>query len=375
MLIKELTLKNFRCFPALEISFEGRCIVVQGKNGVGKSSVLEALHYSCYLRSFRTNVHKDLITLGNDHFFIQVEAEQQQLGVTDSITVGFSLEAGKLVKQNEKPIQSYKELLVHYRLVTLAADDLMLVHGAPEGRRDFLNYALFLLKPDLLTHFKRYKQIVDHRNSILRGLKNVGQHECLDELEVWSQKLWEESLILRQARIDYLRQLDVHVNQLLQTNFAQTDADLSISFEYVDKAKAIATTTTFEDFWRQYCPAYLETEQQFGRGFFGAHLDDFVINFQNRKARVFASRGQQKLITFLIKVAQLLDLGMAGEPGVLLLDDFLTDFDDQRIQECFGTLCGLPFQIILTCPTNASVLGSGLALSQESGGFSVVPLS
>lgn len=371
MLIKKLVLQNFRCFSSYEIPFAGRCVVVQGKNGVGKSSVLEALHYSCYLRSFRTHINRDLIQLGQKHFFIKVETEQQLLGLTDSISVGFSGDEGKLVKYNEKSIQSYKELIDRYRIVTLSADDLSLVHGAPEGRRDFLGYALLLLRPELLTTFRRYKQILEHRNSILQGLKFHSSVLNADELEVWSQKLWQDSLIIRQARIDYLSTLEVHVNQLLHSFFCATDADLSIGFEYLDKVKM--HDANFGAFWQSYS-THLKMEQQFGRSLFGAHLDDFAIIFQNKKARVFASRGQQKLIVFLIKVAQLLDLGLVGEPGVFLLDDFLTDFDDQRIQECFSTLCNLPFQIILTCPTNTAVLDAGLKKSQEIGGFSIVSL-
>lgn len=372
MLIKKLVLQNFRCFDTQEISFSGRCVVIQGKNGVGKSSVLEALHYSCYLKSFRTHAHRELIKLGADNFFISVETEQELFGSTDVIAVGYSTHDGKLVKQNEKPIQSYKELINHYRLVTLAADDLMLVHGAPDGRRDFLNYALFLFNPGLLPHFKRYRQILDQRNALLLGWRNHSPSNNLDDLEIWSGKLWEESMIIRQERVNYLKRLEDQVNQLLQLYFSKTDAELAISFEYADKVKQQADS--FDGFWAAFSKKQLETEQQFGRSLFGIHLDDFTIVFQSKKARVFASRGQQKLIVFLLKIAQLLELGLAGEPGVLLLDDFLTDFDDQRIQECFAALCSLPFQIILTCPTNPAVLDAGLANSHGLGGSSLVSL-
>lgn len=373
MLIKKLTLQNFRCFTTLEVPFEGRCVVVQGKNGVGKSSVLEALHYSCYLKSFRTHVHKELIHLDSEHFFIKIETEQQKETTTDSISVGFSPEAGKIVKLNEKQIKSYRELVTNYRVVTLAADDLVLVHGAPDGRRDFLNYALFLFEPTHVVQFKRYKQILENRNSILQGIKNRTLRSYQEELEIWSQKLWEQSQIIRALRLEYLQNLERQVNYLLSTYFSKTDADLSIGFEYLDKGKHM--TNTFDEFWACFSSsASVETEQQWGRSLFGIHLDDFTITFQQKRARVFASRGQQKLIVFLIKVAQLLELGLTGEPGVLLLDDFLTDFDDQRIQECFNALCNLPFQIILTCPTNTSVLEAGLSLSDKIGGFSIVGL-
>ncbi len=372
MLIKKLILKNFRCFSAIDIPFDGRCIVLQGKNGSGKSSILEALHYSCYLRSFRTHVHKNLIKMESDNFFLHVDVEQQLLGVNDTISVGVSTDANKLVKLNGKQIQSYKELVSSYRIVTLSADDLVLIHGAPEERRVFLNYALFLFDPPFLINFKRYRQILENRNSILFRLRNYNSLENKEELEVWSKKLWDESQIIRIARIEYLLNLEKQVNTLLHSYFSKTDADLVVAFEYIDKINY--KNCTFDQFWPLFYSTYFSAEQKNGRSLFGVHLDDFSIIFQQKKARIFASRGQQKLIVFLIKVAQLLELGLHSEPGVLLLDDFLTDFDDQRIQECFSALCNLPFQVILTCPTNTSLLKSGLLLSDKIGGFSIVSL-
>lgn len=350
MLIRRLKVVNFRCFTERLVSFNSRFVIIHGNNGSGKSSLLEALHYGCYLRSFRTHLHRDLITLEKDHFFIQLDVEQEMLGLTDQILVGFSMTAGKLVKHNEKPIQSYKELVASYRVVTLAADDLSLVHGVPDERRNFLNYGLCLAQPALFTELKKYRQILDHRNSLLQTLKGNAFVVRADEFEVWSKKLWEVSQLLKAARIEYLQELEKGVNRLLQTYFQETDAELCVRFFY--KEKSGVEEGTFETFWQQYQKKYVDNELSFGRSFFGIHLDDFIIFFQNKKARIFASRGQQKLIVFLIKVAQLLSFkDKHQEPGILLLDDFLTDFDDRRLFDCVRVLQSLPFQIIVTCPT------------------------
>jgi DNA replication and repair protein RecF len=132
VIIQELRLNNFRCFDERVIPFDKRIIIIEGPNGSGKSSILEALHYCCYLRSFRTHLNRELVQIGKDYFFITISCFQESAGLADTINVGFSEENGKLVKWNQKPVLSYKELLGHFKVVSLAAEDLVLVHGGPE---------------------------------------------------------------------------------------------------------------------------------------------------------------------------------------------------------------------------------------------------
>lgn len=347
MLINRLTAKQFRCFADRVFDFQGaKFIVILGKNGVGKSSLLEALHYGCYLRSFRTHVHKDLMQDSADHFFLAVDFDLEQLSSTDQLTIGFSEKEGKLVRLNQKIVQSYKELTAQYRIVTLTADDVQLIQGAPEQRRDFLNYSLLLARPDLMVSFKEFRSILEQRNHLL-----MQGNSANDELIVWTEKLWALSQQLQEARITFLNDLERRINILLATHFATTEGDLTVRLAYHVKG---GSETNFQAWWQHWCNKQLLTERKFGRSLFGAHLDDIIISFQQRRARVFASRGQQKLIVFLLKIAQAKAISEQGEPAVLLLDDFLTDFDEQRIMDCLAVLATLNVQIFLTSPLSHS---------------------
>jgi len=353
VLIQKIRLKNFRCFDDQVFDFENnKFVIITGKNGSGKSSLLEALHYSCYLRSFRTHLNRDLVNLEQDYFFINIEFDLENLGTSDQLHVGFSDTDGKVVKLNQKQIQSYKELIAQYRIVSLSEDDLQVVSGAPEIRREFFDFALFLLNPDFLAQSRRYRQTLEQRNSMLANIYARNSSSFNDELKVWSQKLWEEALPIKEARKTYLAELEVLVNELLGRYFKEQETDLNVAFTYSSKN---SPGETFEVFWEQHEAKSLVTELKWGRSLFGAHLDDFSISFQNKKAKIFASRGQQKLIIFLIKVAQLSMTLKHGEPGVFLLDDFLTDFDTGRLQNCLAVLQDLPFQIFITSPVDPQV--------------------
>lgn len=349
MIIRQLRLNNFRCFANTEFSFDKKFIIIQGPNGSGKSSILEALHYSCYLRSFRTHLHKELMLLGENHFFAHILFDQELTGTNDQIQIGYSSEQGKVVKLNQKPVQSYKELLTAYRIVTLTADDLSLIHSAPEARRSFMNYSLFLIDPECAGQLKRYKQIVDQRNKLLsfHGLRQSPSFH--DELKVWTGKMWEESQLIRASRKDYLLKLEEKVNILLEQFFwSSTDAQLHVKLEYV--ARPAVKHETFESFWEDFSQQGLARELQYGRSTFGAHLDDMTIIFQQKNSRIFASRGQQKLLVFLLKIAQLQLTNTSGEASVLLLDDFVTDFDEDRLKRCLEVLQSIPGQIFISSP-------------------------
>ena len=123
MRLTHLHIKNFRCFNTLELDFTTPITLIEGLNGTGKTSLLEALHYVCYLRSFRTHIPSELVQFGQEHFFIRAQLQKED-HEQHNLQVGFSHKK-RLVKVDEKSIGSYKEILNYYRIVTLTEDDLI----------------------------------------------------------------------------------------------------------------------------------------------------------------------------------------------------------------------------------------------------------
>lgn len=347
MHITKLTLKNFRCFEDRTLDFNGKFIVIQGNNGTGKTSLLEALHYACYMRSFRTHLAPELLQGTSPHAFIHVDV-QTDTDENHSIQVGIS-PTGKRVRLDNHTIKSYKDLLTFYRVVSMTEDDLELVKGAPELRRAFLSQSLFLRSADSALSLKNSRRILNNRNSLLFKSKTY-KTPLYEDFLVWSRQLWEVTKEQQEARTQFLHELQQEVNRLLSTTFV--DQGLTVAFEY--QPRNFFSSTDFNQFWSQYEASVLPEEQATGRSQFGIHLDDFVIHYQNKNAKSFASRGQQKLLLFLIKIAQfnLINHGV-DERGCLFLDDFLTDFDHIRLERCIALLNTMNVQIFVTCPINS----------------------
>lgn len=341
MLLTHLHLKNFRCFSDLVVAVNHPIVIIEGLNGSGKTSLLEALHYLCYLRSFRTHTPRELIQFGHDGFFIKALFTHAHELESQELQVGFSGKR-RLVKINQKPIASYKELMDFYRIVTLTEGDLDLIHGEPEVRRTFIDQAIMLHDALYAPRIRDLRHCVEQRNALLQK-----SHCSLAEFDVWTERLFYTSLAIQDIRTTALAALERTAQALIADYF---DDAFSLACKYT--AKRIPDDRSYQTLRNNY-PHLLREEQKMNRSLFGAHVDDIVITLQDKKSKQYASRGQQKLIILLIKIAQIKELLSKKGPVVFLLDDFMTDFDERRIRQLLVILRQLDIQLIFTAPLSS----------------------
>ncbi len=334
--LKTIHLKNFRCFTTASFDLDGEIILLQGVNGSGKTSILEALHYGSNLRSFRTRIPKELIKFGTDCFFIRIASEIQE------ISVG-ATGSKRQVKINQKSVVSYTELRTFHTIITVTEDDLILIKGSPEERRLFLDSLLLLLDPTLTTLFKDYRTIVNNRNALLyKGTYSF------DELVVWTEKLWELSKIIQKKRIELIDQLSIQSKEFIKDHF---DDAYQLNYEYI--SKYVLENLSWQEFLMFWKATIFNQECRYKRTLFGSHTDDLIISFNKKPARFYASRGQQKLMLMLIKMSQvtLLRSLLSKDKGItFLIDDFMTDFDEKIMERIISAGKSLKIQLIFTSP-------------------------
>lgn len=342
MRLEKIELKNFRCFTKATFDFSTDIVIIYGNNGSGKTTIIESLHYLCYLSSFRSRLPTEIAQFESESFFIKGTVTQEDHEIVD-IQVGFAKKQ-KIAKIGQKPISSYKELFPYYQVVTLTIDDLELIQGSPIIRRNFIDQAILLANPEFMEVLKRYKQILQQRNALFQ---KAFSHESY---VIWTQQLWEQSRLIQKMRIEGLDRLNTKISHLLTTFFDVTYT-LDITYSY----KHIHPDESFEAFLERK-RGLVAYESMTKRSDFGAHLDDFTLQFCSKKLKAFGSRGQQKLLVLLIKVAQILDLQEMKNYPIFLLDDFVTDFDKQRLENILTLLLTLRCQLIISSPIRENLL-------------------
>lgn len=334
MRVNHLVVHQFRCFEQMAITFDAPIVLIEGDNGTGKTSILEALYYACYVRSFRTHTPRDLVKMGCQGCSVNVM-------FTDSDQIAHELQVGlqppkRRVRLDGKVVRSYDEMLSCMRIVAVTDGDAQLIRGGPEGRRAFIDEYILVHEPAFLSTLKTYATVLKHRNALLKG-----RNDDAANLEVWTRKVWESGVIIQAKRLEYVEQLNNITKELCDVLKGQ---NFLINLRYHMKR---SLQNSYEAFHPTVI-ALRNAEHIMGYSLFGPHLDDVVIDVNLTQARSFASRGQQKAAILLLKLAQAHELVQRYRGGIMVLDDVMLDFDDCMLKLLVGMLVQLPVQLLFT---------------------------
>lgn len=349
MRLKTIELQNFRCFQQATFNVDHDITIIHGKNGAGKTSLVEAIHYLCYVRSFKTRslqelAHNDDINF-LDQFLIKGDIEFEVSGLLQNHVIQIAYaQKKKKVKIDQRALSSYKELFSYCQVITATQDDIDIIRGGPGYRRDFIDEALLLDKPGYLVLLKKYHATLEQRNALLH------QTFHKDMYLLWTQKLYEITLQIQQARQEYIQILEPSINKLLQTMF---DEQTQAVFTYSIKWGGNFTQDNFVENCLQQLSA---REYIMQRSLFGAHVDEIAIEFKGKSAKTFGSRGQQRLLALLLKIAHIENLLKKGISPIFVLDDVISDFDEDKLGSIIALLRQLSTQLIFTIPQDPAIL-------------------
>lgn len=319
MIIKALALQNFRNFTMRSFDFTHGSLLV-GDNGIGKSSVIEALYLLATAESFRAGKVEEMIRLGAElgrvrakvKWHNQSSAEEEEVVLEVMLTRG--VVQGKRAQSRLFSVNDVrrrrKDFLPYFKAVVFRPEDLRLVEGSPSRRRSFLDETLGMVYPVYQSALSRYEQVLKRRNRLLQRITEG--REQRSSLPFWDTNLLRAGEILQQQRADF-------VDFIRQVMFP-----FDLDIEYLPSL--ISESRMHE---------YLEREIIVGHSLIGPHKDDFELKFSQAEKKIdhlsllaYGSRGQQRLGVLWLKLAQLQFLtARIGYRPVLLLDDIFSELD------------------------------------------------
>ena len=316
MKIRYVELKNFRNYKKLIIDDLSRINVFIGKNGIGKTSIIEAIYLGSVTKSFRSNYDKNVINSDSNTSKIKIKIEDES---RKRKTLEISLdENGKKTKINTKTISKLSEYLSQYRVILFSPDELKIIKESPNVRRNYLNIEISQINKEYIKYLNDYNTLVKNKNEFLKKLY-LNSNLDTRYLDTLDEKISELGFKICKIREEYFSQ----INEFIGLNFGIFKPNDSLNIEYISDFMCKTEEEIFNTLKKQRKRDILN-----GLSTIGVHRDDFLFKYNNQDAKNYASQGIQKLIVLSLKLSELdIFIEKYGIYPILLLDDIFSELD------------------------------------------------
>lgn len=339
MHLKSLHLINFKNYEEAEITLSSNVNCFVGRNGSGKTNVLDAVHYLSLCKSYMNVLDRQNIRFEQQFFAIQGtwEKEEQEIAIHCAVKNG----GKKVFKRNKKEYEKLADHIGQFPAVMISPYDRDLISEGSELRRKWMDGIISQFDRHYLESIQKYGKILDQRNALLRNMYDHGLFDR-ESIEVWNeqmsvigteihkkrQQFLNEFIPVFQERYNYigLEAEEVHLEYRSQLNDYTFD-ELLVAFE---KKDAIT----------HYSNA-------------GTHKDDLLFTIKGFPIKKFGSQGQQKSFIIALRLAQYdwLKKQLNVKP-VLLLDDIFDKLDQDRVKKLLGLVSNHYFGQVLVTDTD-----------------------
>ncbi len=342
--VGHLWLADFRCLGEIDVELASGLTVVQGANGQGKTSLLEAIGWVARARSFRGVNDAMLVRSGATEAIVRAEVTtggRQQLFEAEIRATGRNR-----ILCNRQAVTRARDLHGLLRVTVFAPDDLTLVKGGPAERRDFLDELLAMLAARYDAARSDFERVLKQRNALLRS--GVREEDARFTLDVFDEQLVLSGAELTRGRLRLLERLVPAVAAAYETLALDMRP---ITATYMSESASVPLTAadadTLEDQLREVLVRRRSAEIDRGLTLVGPHRDELHLKIDGLDARYQASQGEQRTLALALRLAgHVVVRELTGASPVLLLDDVFSELDAQRAAALVRNLP--PGQTLLT---------------------------
>ncbi len=372
MHVAHLSLHNFRSYADTEVALDPGVTSFVGRNGQGKTNVVEAIDYISRLSSHRVSSDAPLVRHGTDQAVVRaaVVRDERQALLEIEINPGRSNRA----RVNKSPLPRAREMLGMVRTVLFSPEDLALVKGDPSERRRFLDDLLVLRAPRFAGVRSDYDRVLKQRNSLLKtagaarrsgsGGSSGGRVEAaLSTLGVWDSHLARtgaELLAARLALVEELKPLVGKAYEAVARGATRSDATITYkpSFELPEPATGHDVPNTDRDTLAQTILEEVERrrgdELDRGVSLVGPHRDELTLMLGPLPVKGYASHGESWSFALALRLASYDLLRAGGDDPILILDDVFAELDTERRERLAEMVAGAE-QVLVTAAVPADI--------------------
>jgi DNA replication and repair protein RecF len=343
MYLKKLSLTFFKNYDQAELSFSPKINCFVGNNGIGKTNILDAIHYLSLTKSFFNNIDSVNIKHNEDYFIVQgsfVREEEE-----DNIFCSFHKQKAKVLKRNGKEYSKLSDHVGRYPVVMISPADSALIVEGSEVRRKFLNKIISQYDSAYLDSVLKYNKVLQQRNKLLKDFKSSGRFDT-DTISIWDSQLIKFGNYIFGER-------DILVNELIPV-FNEYYSLISSQKEIV---KLIYRSHLKEGVFSQILQNAIDKDRILEYTTVGIHKDDLILEMDDYPVKSLGSQGQQKSYLVALKLAKFDYIKRkAGFSPILLLDDIFDKFDAARVEQIIRLVGNHRFGQIFITDTHKSRL-------------------
>lgn len=347
MKLLTLHIQNFRRHRDAKVLLSDGVNILYGRNGAGKTNLLEAVHYAALTKSFLNASDAECLKFGATHFEIDA-VFQNDRGLDASVRVYFSNEEGKTVFVNRSPLESFSKIVGEFPCVALSPFDIALVQGSPQERRRFLDSSISQTNKAYLEDLLAYRRLLSQRNRLLGEMKLAREKSNVELLSVWTDSFAAlvAAIMFRRLRfVNEFSQILLKAYRLFQS-FDETP---TLRYESDVSAGEEATKEEILSQVRTKLAQLQEEEIRRGVTLLGTHRDDLSFYINGMSVKKFASQGQQKTFVICLKLAQHFYIqSILNEKPIFLLDDVFSELDRSRADDLIELLKPMGQSVITT---------------------------
>lgn len=325
MVITNLNLYSFRNHQSLEATFVKGLNVLVGPNGVGKTNIVEAIHMLGFASSFRTR--DSAVIVQKEKTKAHIEAT---LNLPHKATVEFDLSPKvRIITVNGKILRKTSELTNLFNLSTFVPEDVLFFDREPKNRRRFLDERISKESELYLIALINYEKLLKERNLLLKNNSDEGR------LIIVTEQLIKEAEKIVQERAKYVKKIENALNKVVTQLSSQVK---TVTLHYLP---SIRPGKDFKEIAHKQFLELKEKEKVLQTTTIGPHRDDLSATLFNKDVKDHASQGQKRLIMIAMKMAPYFMETEPSKKPVIILDDVLSELDEehqQRLIELLNTM-------------------------------------
>lgn len=316
MIIESLKLNNFRNFETLNIRFNKGINFLYGKNGSGKTNIVEAIYFFYLTKSFRTSNYSQLIKFNNEFSVINGIFNERLMKYKIDIQISKN---GKIILVNNKNITKISELSNLINIIYFIPKEVNLFKESPKARRSFLDLSISKFDKDYLSNLQNYEKVLKERNDLLK-------QENFDDnlLKIYDEQMATFSFYIYKIRKKYISKLNNHLSKIY-TKISGNNEKVTLHYvPYINESE------NYLSVFKEKYSSNLENDKKYQRTTEGIHLEDIYLTLNDKNLSYFGSQGENRTAILALKLTPYFLIEDENKKPIIILDDVLSELDSAR---------------------------------------------